>query len=200
MDDQTRIVLAIASRILSYPTEAFKSEQADIEAVIREDISSKPLRKTLAQAVAPIYDKSKWRIMEHYVETFDLKEKAGLYLTAHELGDSRKRGIALIELRRMIREAGFECGDDELADYIPMLYELLAHSEESEPMEQLRQRLSFATQRIRRHLAEDNPYKPFFSILMEAVFKELSPQDMEKLEQGREKPDLDTMPYPLMYK
>lgn len=201
MDDQTRVVLVIASRLLSYPTdaEAIRNERNEMEDWIRTDIKSRKLKSTLSRIISDLYAMPIWELRELYVDTFDLKEKAGLYLTAHELGDSRKRGIALIELQQLIIQAGFVSHEDELADYMPMLYELLALSENNEPMEQLMQRLAVATERIREHLIEDNPYRSLFAVLMDYVFEQPLPQMLEKLEQGREQPDLGTMPYPLMY-
>jgi nitrate reductase delta subunit len=200
MDEQSRIVLAIASRVLSYPIDDDGQEQTDMMDAIREDLESERLRQKLSLAIKPLYQIPLPLIKELYVETFDLKEKAGLYLTAHELGDSRKRGMELITLQTMIQNEGFLYRVDELADYIPMLYEFLAVTEESEVTEQLSTRLSLATARIHKFLTADNLYLPIFSVLMEEVFEEPSVENLEKLEQAREKPDLDPMPYPLMYK
>lgn len=200
MDEQSRIVLAIASRLLSYPTDDYRQDQSDIMDAIREDLDSEQLRQKLNHAMKPLYQLPISIIKELYVETFDLKEKAGLYLTAHELGDSRKRGMELIALQTMIQNAGFVYRIDELADYIPMLYEFLAATEDSEETQQLSTRLSLATARIHKFLTEDSLYRAIFSILMEEIFEEPTAEELEKLEQAREKPDLDPMPYPLMYK
>lgn len=209
MDEQSRIVLAIASRVLSYPTDTYKEELADMLDAIQEDLETDGLRQKLNHAIKPLYQLPLSLVKELYVETFDLKEKTGLYLTAHELGDSRKRGMELIKLQNMIQDAGFLYRADELADYIPMLYEFLAAAGErnqiAEPEKddlaaQLEVRLAVATERIRRNLTVGHLYLPLFSILMEEVFEQPSAVDLEKLEQSREKADLDPMPYPLMYK
>jgi nitrate reductase delta subunit len=200
MDEQTRVILAIASRVLSYPADERRVEHNEIMDAIKEVMESEQLRQQLNHAIQPIYRIPLQIIKELYVETFDLKEKVGLYLTAHELGDSRKRGMELIELQTLIQNSGFWYRMDELADYIPMLYELLAHSEENETTRRLRLRLSVATERIRKNLPDDNLYKPIFSLLMNVVFEQPTTEDLEKLEQGREKADLDPMPFPLMYK
>lgn len=200
MDEQSRVVLAIASRVLSYPDDERNHELTDILDAIREELESEQLRQKLNFAIKPLYQIPIQHLKELYVETFDLKEKVGLYLTAHELGDSRKRGMELIELQSMIQSCGFLYRIDELADYIPMLYEFLAASGESEAVERLSVRLSLVTERIRKNLADDNLYKPIVSVLMDEVFEQPSEEDLEKLEQSREKADLDPMPYPLMYK
>lgn len=53
----------------------------------------------ILERIAPLFKMPLLELQEHYVETFDYKDKTGLYLTAHELGDSRKRGAALIKLQ-----------------------------------------------------------------------------------------------------
>ncbi len=201
MDESSRMALAVASRVLSYPTDRAAEELATVLEAIETDLEdNEPLRRQLRAAVEPLRHMPlrEWR--ERYVETFDLKEKAGLYLTAQELGDSRKRGMELIALQTLIQESGFMYRMDELADYIPMLYEFLAAAEENEETERLKIRLALATARIHRFLPEDALFKPVFSALLDAVFEPPSAEELEKLEQSREKPDLDPMPYPLMYK
>lgn len=200
MDEQSRVVLAVAARVLCYPAETFKQELTEILEAIKDELDSEVLQQKLARAIRRLYRLPLSIIKELYVETFDLTEKTGLYLTAHELGDSRKRGMELIKLQNMIQDAGFVFRADELADYIPLLYEFLAAREEDEPAEQLRLRLSVATERIRKNLMVDNLYQPIFSILMEEVFEQPSAAELEKLELQREKADMDPMPYPLMYK
>jgi nitrate reductase molybdenum cofactor assembly chaperone NarJ/NarW len=200
MDEQSRILLAIASRVLNYPTVDYFQDMSDIVNAIEEELDSAAARQKVNNAIQPLYQMPLQQLKELYVETFDLKEKTGLYLTAHELGDSRKRGVELIALQNLIQNAGFLFRIDELADYIPMLYEFLAAVEADETTDRLSVRLSLVTERIRKFLPDDNLYKPIFNTLMDVVFQQPSSEDLEKMEQSREKPDLDPMPYPLMYK
>ena len=62
------------------------------------------IRKEVLKRIDPLFEMSEKELQELYVETFDYKEKTNLYLTAHELGDSRKRGAALIKLQKLICE------------------------------------------------------------------------------------------------
>ena len=64
-----------------------------------------------------------------YVSIFDLREATCLYLTAHELGDSTRRGNALLELRQLLFKAGVQEETEELPDYLPLLFELIAMRE-----------------------------------------------------------------------
>jgi nitrate reductase delta subunit len=65
-------------------------------------------------------------VRERYVADFDLRGGTALHLTYHRFGDRRDRGRALIALKRLLREAGWELARWELPDYLPLLLELAA--------------------------------------------------------------------------
>jgi nitrate reductase delta subunit len=66
------------------------------------------------------------RLCERYVADLDLRSGTALYLTHHRFGDRRDRGRALIALKRLYREAGWELDHWELPDYLPLVLELAA--------------------------------------------------------------------------
>jgi len=61
-----------------------------------------------------------------YVETFDLDRRTSLHLTYYLYGDTRKRGLALLRLKRMYAVAGLPLDADELPDFLPALLEFAA--------------------------------------------------------------------------
>ncbi len=61
-----------------------------------------------------------------YVETFDLDRRTSLHLTYYLYGDTRKRGLALLRLKRLYAAAGLPLSADELPDYLPALLEFAA--------------------------------------------------------------------------
>jgi nitrate reductase delta subunit len=63
---------------------------------------------------------------QRYVETFDLRRRAGLYATYYVHGDTRKRGMALLRLKRLYAAAGLELASGELPDYLPLMLEFAA--------------------------------------------------------------------------
>lgn len=65
-------------------------------------------------------------LRERYVADFDLASRTSLYLTYHRFGDRRERGRALIALKRLYREAGWELEHWELPDYLPLVLEFAA--------------------------------------------------------------------------
>ncbi|MBN3932877.1 nitrate reductase molybdenum cofactor assembly chaperone [Streptomyces verrucosisporus] len=59
----------------------------------------------------------------HYVETFDLRRRSGLYLTYYLHGDTRRRGMALLTLAQRYRATGWEADGGELPDHLPVVLE-----------------------------------------------------------------------------
>ncbi|MCK8486060.1 nitrate reductase molybdenum cofactor assembly chaperone [Paenibacillus sp. MBLB2552] len=193
-----RMGLAVTARLLGYPDEAYAEVLSEtLEAVSElED----PARKSrLETVIHPLQSLPLRELREQYVWTFDWKDKTGLYLTSHELGDSRERGAALILLQHIISDAGYAAATGELADYMPLLYELLAMRPDHVHVRALELRLAVATKRVADHLSEDSPYRELFVYLMEEVFGEPSEEDIRRLEAKREQADLDELPYPILY-
>ncbi|GJM79873.1 hypothetical protein HMSSN139_23690 [Paenibacillus sp. HMSSN-139] len=100
-----RIGLAVAARLLGYPDDSYPEVLKEtVDAV--SDVEDCALKNRLEAAIRPLESLPLRELREQYVWTFDWKEKTGLYLTAHELGDSRERGAALILLQHIIGDAG----------------------------------------------------------------------------------------------
>lgn len=89
-----------------------------------------PLRRGSAETLARFIDwhrgRSLHQLQELYVETFDFNRRCSLHLTYHINGDSRQRGLALLKIKTAYREAGFDFGDSELPDYLPVMLEFAA--------------------------------------------------------------------------
>jgi nitrate reductase delta subunit len=56
-----------------------------------------------------------------YVETFDLRRRASLYLTYYAHGDTRERGMALLRLKKLYRAAGLPMDSTELPDHLTVM-------------------------------------------------------------------------------
>jgi nitrate reductase molybdenum cofactor assembly chaperone NarJ/NarW len=199
MMDEAKVILLTLSRILNYPNKDFIEERLSINESLNEELSDKKIRKEVVKNLSPLYELNLKELQELYVETFDYKEQTNLYLTAHELGDSRKRGAALIKLQKLIYENGFEYEGQELADFIPMLLELVAVAPEGKDLIFLSRRLAFAINRLVNNLPESNPYHNAIGLLMKYVFEVPNREEIILLENDREEADLDELPYPMMY-
>jgi nitrate reductase molybdenum cofactor assembly chaperone NarJ/NarW len=199
MTDEEKIILIILSRLLDYPEQALLEGYPEFEEYLTEHVGSVGKRKEILKRITPLFNLSLLELQELYVETFDYKDKTGLYLTAHELGDSRKRGAALIKLQKLVCEGGFEYQGKEIVDYIPMLLELLAFAPEGENFTRLSRRLAFAIHRIKLNLPESNPYQKVVDLLLMFVFEAPDAEELTRLENEREEADLEELPYPMMY-
>mgnify|MGYP000131942134 CR=1 FL=1 len=62
----------------------------------------------------------------HYVELFDRKRRACLYMSYYLNGDTRRRGMALVEFKDLYREGGWTAREDELPDFLPTLLQFCA--------------------------------------------------------------------------
>ncbi|HKI92548.1 MAG TPA: nitrate reductase molybdenum cofactor assembly chaperone [Gaiellaceae bacterium] len=103
--------------VLDYPDDALLARRSEIAAAL-------PSR--LGLFVRWWVGADPRELRERYVADFDLRGGTALHLTYHRFGDRRDRGRALIALKRLLREAGWELDHWELPDYLPLLLELAA--------------------------------------------------------------------------
>ena len=66
------------------------------------------------------------RLQEAFTETFDLNPPTCLNLTYHRWGDGKERAEAMIRLKRLYEDAGFEMATAGFPDYLPMVLEFMA--------------------------------------------------------------------------
>lgn len=138
----------VISLLLQYPTADRVREARELVADLGRGAPAAAVR-AVAEALegVPLAE-----LQRRYVETFDFDARASLHLTYHLYGDQRRRGEALIELKRRYAECGLHLEDgSELPDYLPVVLEfaelaprgagerLLADLRE--PLELLRSRL-----------------------------------------------------------
>ena len=61
-----------------------------------------------------------------YVATFDHRKRCCLFLTYYGAGDTRKRGMALLEMKQTYAAAGLALTDEELPDHLSVVLEYCA--------------------------------------------------------------------------
>ncbi len=117
-------VYKLASVLLQYPTSSLFEgiDELDAYAVT----SPKPAREAFGRFLDWLRATPPTEVAQHYVETFDLRRRCALYLTYYRYGDTRKRGMAMVEFKAAYRSAGFAPNDDELPDYLPMVLDFAA--------------------------------------------------------------------------
>jgi nitrate reductase delta subunit len=104
---------ALLSYLLRYPDDGLRAAGAEVGA-----LADGPVRAALERFLAEI-DARDSRAL--YVETFDLRRRLSLHLTYYEHGDTRRRGVAMLWLKRIYREAGLPLADGELPDHLAVM-------------------------------------------------------------------------------
>ena len=115
----------LLSVLLRYPDERLAAAHDEIATAV-ESLRASPQRDALRDFVAHLERNDPGQLAREYVETFDLRRRSGLYLTYYAHGDTRKRGLALLRLKRLYAAAGLELTGDELPDYLPLVLEYAA--------------------------------------------------------------------------
>jgi nitrate reductase delta subunit len=115
----------LLSVLLRYPDERLAASRGELVAGI-ESLADSPARDALRRFSGFLLAADALELSQTYVETFDLRRRTSLYLTYYVHGDTRKRGMALLRLKRLYAAAGLELAGGELPDYLPLMLEFAA--------------------------------------------------------------------------
>jgi nitrate reductase delta subunit len=115
----------LLSVLLRYPDGRLAAGRGELAAAV-ESLPRTGEREALERFVAYLADATPLELERTYVETFDLRRRTSLYLTYYLHGDTRRRGMALLRLKRLYAAAGLEQIDGELPDYLPLVLEFAA--------------------------------------------------------------------------
>ncbi|MBX9245429.1 nitrate reductase molybdenum cofactor assembly chaperone [Actinotalea ferrariae] len=107
--------------LLEYPTTELLERLPLLRGAAAELPS--PVREPLDGLLAHLGTTPLPELQAEYVATFDLRRRCSLYLTYFAYGDTRKRGVALVEFKQAYRRAGLELVDDELPDHLCVVLE-----------------------------------------------------------------------------
>jgi nitrate reductase delta subunit len=90
------------------------------------------VREPVCRFVAFVESTPLSALQRDYVETFDVTRRCCLYLTYFAHGDTRKRGLALVQFKQAYRKAGVELDAAELPDHLCVVLEFgAAHGPET---------------------------------------------------------------------
>ncbi|WP_251140939.1 nitrate reductase molybdenum cofactor assembly chaperone [Cellulomonas dongxiuzhuiae] len=118
---ETALTHRIAAMVLDYPSPELLAMLPEL----RTALATLPdrLREPLAQVVDHLAAQPAGALAAEYVATFDLARRRSPYLSYYSYGDTRKRGVALVEYKQAYRAAGFELVSDELPDHVAVVLE-----------------------------------------------------------------------------
>lgn len=112
-------IWAACSRLLDYPDQDLVDSLDQIQALVSENEHLTPL-------IDHLRDHDLQTLQQEYVETFDHTRRCALYLTYFAYGDTRRRGVALVQFKQAFRKAGveFDESSDELPDHLCVVLQL----------------------------------------------------------------------------
>lgn len=105
-------------------------------------------------------------LQERYVGLFDRVRSLSLHLFEHVHGESRDRGQAMVDLKRLYSTHGFELTGSELPDYLPAFLEFLSMCSFKEAREQLAETAHIIEALEARLRKRGSPYAAVFSALL----------------------------------
>lgn len=121
------LVLKALSALLSYPTAEIRAALPEIAEAIRASPLVAPReRAALLELVDELAGGDLLELEERYVDLFDRGRALSLHLFEHLHGDGRERGAAMVELKALYAQGGFELATRELPDFLPVLLEYLS--------------------------------------------------------------------------
>jgi nitrate reductase delta subunit len=117
--DPPPVPWALLSFLLRYPDADVAAARHDVAAEV-SGLPDGPVREALERFLAG-WTGDQTALAARYVETFDLRRRASLYLTYYAHGDTRERGMALLRLKKLYRAAGLPMESDELPDHLTVM-------------------------------------------------------------------------------
>jgi nitrate reductase delta subunit len=118
-------IFGLVSLLLTYPDAELLAAGADLRAAAAR-IEHGTVRGHVEEFLDWLLAATPIDAQQHYVQTFDLRRRSGLYLTFYLHGDTRKRGMALLMLKQRYRARGLRLADGELPDLLPVVLEFAA--------------------------------------------------------------------------
>jgi nitrate reductase delta subunit len=120
-DEQLRVAWQAISFLLDYPTQ----EWVQSHGAIRRAVGGLPdgVRMPLGSFLDHVASQPLEDAQRDYVETFDHTRRCCLYLTYFTFGDTRRRGVALVQFKQAYRRSELDLTADELPDHLGVVLE-----------------------------------------------------------------------------
>lgn len=119
------VLYQVASLLLRYPTSALLGAEPEISTAVAE-LPGEGARTPLDRFLTHRRTLSLIDLEREYVETFDTRRRCTLNISYYLYGDTRRRGVSLLRLKRLYAAAGLVLESDELPDHLPAMLEFAA--------------------------------------------------------------------------
>ncbi len=113
------------SLLLRYPTAELLALDPDIATALQA-VGPRSARPHIERFLAHRRATPLGMLEQEYVETFDLRRRCTLNVSYYMYGDTRRRGVALLRLKRMYAAAGLVLETGELPDHLPVMLDFAA--------------------------------------------------------------------------
>lgn len=120
------IALKIASLLLSYPDQDLMAALPELKSALARCEVAEPVRLLFNRLIDDLARLDLLEAQERYVHLFDRSRSLSMHLFEHVHGESRDRGQAMVDLKTMYEDRGFEIDAREMPDYLPLFLEFLS--------------------------------------------------------------------------
>lgn len=114
---QRRTVWAACSTLLDYPTPELVAGLDELSDVVADLPAAYAV--PLGRLIGHLRSTDLRALQEDYVATFDHTRRCALYLTYFAYGDTRRRGVALVQFKQAYRRGGVEFDPGEEGGELP---------------------------------------------------------------------------------
>lgn len=188
--------------LLTYPTRALVESVPAIRALLAQEGIARAV--DLEPLLTRLETTDLYELEEAYVLLFDRSRALSLNIFEHVHGESRDRGQAMVELKRLYEEGGLTLDTTELPDFIPLFLEYCSLQPQAEARALLAEPAHVFTalaERLRRResayagvfealvaLAATKPEAASFEALVEV--EDNAPDDLEALDRVWEEEEI----------
>jgi nitrate reductase delta subunit len=181
----------VLSALLTYPSYDLIAAAPEFPAVLDEDnlvpAAQRPALEALIEEIATgeLFD-----LQERYGLLFDRSRSLALHLFEHVHGEGRDRGQAMVDLKKLYEDAGFEIAANELPDFVPLFLEFLSTQPLAAARDLLAQPAHILAALAERLGRRKSAYRAVFDVLVAIVEEAPQREVIEELLRG---PDPDPM-------
>lgn len=157
----------IFSELLLYPDNNLKNHiNYAYDLLKKEGMLTTEMTKNINIFVSYIKTNDILYLQETYVSIFDRQKQFSLYLFEHIHGDSRDRGMAMIDLKNLYEKSSIEISKkNELPDFIPIFLEYLSINSKNQATLLLGEIINIISILYLRLKAIESPYYVIFYAL-----------------------------------
>lgn len=174
--------LKIISTLLSYPSKELQAAAFELkEALVADRLTSEREKALLVELIDDIAARDVYEAQERYVELFDRTRTLSLHLFEHVHGESRDRGQAMVDLKQMYQDQGFDLAVSDLPDYLPMFLEFASIQIDEEREELLGQTVHILAALRTRLEKKKSVYANAFKVLEAIIATQADPNIVEEI-------------------